>query len=359
MSIPTAGEQMSFPLFRPEDLSGHNTFGLPCQASYVLHLNSEQDLHALHQAGVDLSRCWVLGSGSNVILPPALEQPVILVRIMGLGQPRLTSGSIEVEVGGGESWHEFVAHTVATGWGGLENLALIPGTVGASPVQNIGAYGVELDQRIQSVTAWHVPSARKMTLDASECGFAYRDSLFKRSAPGTWIILRVTFRLPMPWKPVLDYPDLLGHPLLGKMDAELITPKHVFDAVCEIRRRKLPDPALLGNAGSFFKNPVVPARQRDALAERFPLLVSYLQADGDYKLAAGWLIEQCGWKGRRIGAVGMHERQALVMVNYGGASANEVLELARQVQESVRERFGVELEREPQRIGHTLLGSPS
>lgn len=351
MSIPSAGEQMSLPAFGPEDLSGQNTFGLPCQAFKVLRLASEADLVAMHRAGVDLSRCCVLGSGSNVILPPRLEEPVIMVRIMGVGPARLTQDAIEIEVGGGENWHAFVSHTVSMGWGGLENLALIPGTVGASPVQNIGAYGVELEQRIQSVTAWHVPSARAITLDESACGFAYRDSMFKQSPAGNWIILRVRFRLPLPWKPVLDYPDLRNHAVLGNMSPDRMSPKDIFDAVCEIRRRKLPDPSVLGNAGSFFKNPIVAASVRESLLAQFPSLVSYPQLDGTYKLAAGWLIEQCGWKGHRVGAVGMHSQQALVMVNYGGASADEVLGLARQVRRTVSERFGVELEMEPQLFG--------
>ena len=353
MSIPSGGEQTSLPSFHRQDLSGQNTFGLPCQATKVFQLSSESDLLALHQAGMDLSSCSILGSGSNVILPPVLEQPVIQVRIMGVGKARHDANAVLIEVGAGESWHAFVTHTVMHGWGGLENLALIPGTVGASPVQNIGAYGVELEQRIESVTAWHVPSASVRTIAVADCGFAYRDSLFKRAAPGTWIILRVLFRLPTPWKPARDYPDLRDHPTLRALADERVTPQHLYDAVCEIRRRKLPDPAVLGNAGSFFKNPVVPASQRHALVERFPSMVSHPQADGSYKLAAGWLIEQCGWKGRRLGAVGMHERQALVMVNYGGASERDVLDLAHQVRQSVRERFGIDLEMEPQRIGQT------
>lgn len=351
MSNPSATAQIPHPPFHPENLSARNSFGLPCMAAHVLSIKSENDLseHGLMLAG--LSRCWVLGSGSNVILPPSIDEPLMRVCIPGIGQPVLSPDALEIEVGAGESWHGWVSHTVRMGWGGLENLALIPGTVGAAPVQNIGAYGVELDQRICRVTAWHVPTARSVTLDASECGFAYRDSIFKRAHPGTWVIMRVRFRLPLPWKPALDYPDLRDHPVLRNMPLAEISPQHVFDAVCEIRRRKLPDPAVLGNAGSFFKNPVISASQRDALAMQFPALVSYPQADGRFKLAAGWMIEQCGWKGRRIGKVGMHEKQALVMVNEGGASASDVLNLAREVQQSVRARFSVELEMEPQLIG--------
>lgn len=353
MSNASAFAQIPHPPFHPENLSGHNTFGLPCMAAHVLTIHREKDLSMQGAMLASLSRCWVLGGGSNVILQPEINEPVMRVCIHGIGEPIASPHALEIEVGAGESWHGLVAHSVRMGWGGLENLALIPGTVGAAPVQNIGAYGVELDQRISRVTAWHVPTARFLTLDASECGFAYRDSIFKRAHPGTWVITRVRLRLPMPWRPVLGYPDLRDHPVLSKMKVAEISPQHVFDAVCEIRRRKLPDPAVLGNAGSFFKNPVISASQRDALIKQFPALVSYPQVDGRFKLAAGWMIEQCGWKGRRIGPVGMHDKQALVMVNEGGASATDVLSLARDIQQSVRSRFAVELEVEPQLIGAT------
>ncbi len=237
-----------------------------------------------------------------------------------------------------------MAHCLAQGWPGLENLALIPGTVGAAPVQNIGAYGVELDQRFHSLLAWDLQAGREVEMGPEDCRFAYRDSVFKRDAPGRWLIVAVRFRLPVEWRPVLEYPDLQRHASLQQRE---VLPRQVFDAVCEIRRGKLPDPAVLGNAGSFFKNPVVEAGRYRRLKAEHSGLVAYAQPDGRYKLAAGWLIDQAGWKGRRAGPVGVHERQALVLVNYGGATADDVLGLAEQIKASVSQRFGVLLEQEP------------
>jgi UDP-N-acetylmuramate dehydrogenase len=231
--------------------------------------------------------------------------------------------------------------------------------VGAAPVQNIGAYGVELCQRIASVTAWHVATQKYVTLSRAECQFAYRDSIFKRARRGEWLIVSVRFALPKAWQPVLTYPDLAKHPQLAlapravtpqashTATAQPVSAQAVLDAVCDIRRRKLPDPALLGNAGSFFKNPVVSAAQHVALQARFAQLVSYPQQGGGFKLAAGWLIEHCGFKGLRSGAVGVHAQQALVLVNYGGAQADELLALARAITEAVQNKFGVLLEIEP------------
>jgi len=260
-----------------------------------------------------------------------------------------------VEAGAGENWHDLVATCVEQGWAGLENLALIPGTVGAAPVQNIGAYGVELADRFLSLTAWHVGRRRLVELTAAECQFAYRDSVFKHDAPGDWVIVSVRFALPRPWRAVLEYPDLQRYfGLSGDVSAEagsrafaVPTAREIFDAVCHIRREKLPDPAVIGNAGSFFKNPLVDAAVRDALLAQHPGLVSYRQSDGRYKLAAGWLIDQCGWKGKRLGAAGVHDRQALVLVNKGGATAADIMTLAAAVQRDVAARYHVELEPEP------------
>jgi len=218
--------------------------------------------------------------------------------------------------------------------------------VGAAPVQNIGAYGVELDSRFESLTAWDVTKRELVHMDRADCRFAYRDSRFKHEPAGRWLIVAVRFALPRPWRPVLDYPDLQRHPgLTGSGNG--VTARAIADAVCDIRRTKLPDPARIGNAGSFFKNPIVEASQRDALAARCPGLVSYPQPDGRYKLAAGWLIDQCGWKGKSLGPAGVHERQALVLVNRGGAQAADILALARAIQADVLSRFGVALEAEP------------
>ncbi|MER1968472.1 UDP-N-acetylmuramate dehydrogenase [Castellaniella sp. GW247-6E4] len=326
-----------------QDLQGFNTLGLPARAR-ALYVEGEADARILSTLADAGHEVFVLGGGSNVVMCERPRHLVARVGLRGIGLRREDREAWVIEAAAGEPWHDFVAYCLSQGWPGLENLALIPGTVGAAPVQNIGAYGLELDQRLEGVVAWDIQAARRVELAPEGCGFAYRDSLFKRAGAGRWLILAVRFRLPKVWHPVLDYPDLRTHPALAGGEA---TPGAVFDAVCDIRRRKLPDPALLGNAGSFFKNPVVPAVRAEALRERFPGLPAYGQPDGRVKLAAGWLIEQAGWKGRRLGPVGMHERQALVLVNHGGAAAADVLRLARAVCEDVRARFGVELEREP------------
>jgi UDP-N-acetylmuramate dehydrogenase len=329
------------------ELSTQNTLGLACRAQSLIVLHNTTQLSGLTELARQFPQVFVLGGGSNVVLPPEFSALVLKVEFKGIALADDLPDCWLVDVAAGEGWHEWVCHATQRGWRGLENLALIPGTVGAAPVQNIGAYGVELQDRIESVTAWNIPQGVLITLTRAECEFAYRDSIFKRAAQGTWLIVSVRFRLLKVWQPVLQYPDLQRHFRIGAADTAMPTARQVFDAVCAIRRAKLPDPAELGNAGSFFKNPVVTAAQHDALKLTEPTLVSYPQPDGSYKLAAGWLIDQCGWKGRRVGAVGMHARQALVLVNYGGAHAHEVLALARAVRSSVQERFGVELEMEP------------
>ena len=340
-------------------LTRHNTLGLACQARHVLTLTSLEQLTELTAWSRQRGAVVVLGGGSNVILPELLDRLVVLVALKGfrlveesdqkpgLARQQKLAQAWRVDVAGGENWHGWVQTATRQGWFGLENLALIPGTVGAAPVQNIGAYGVELRERIESVTAWHIPDGRLVTLSVEDCVFGYRDSIFKRAKPGTWLIVSVRFLLSKSWTPVLTYPDLKNHPVLSKQEPGRITSQQILDAVCEIRRAKLPDPEVLGNAGSFFKNPVVPAHRYQELKEKFVDLVAYPQPDGSFKLAAGWMIERSGWKGRRLGHVGVHERQALVLVNYGGAKASELMELAQKVSASVEAQFGVALEAEP------------
>lgn len=329
------------------DLSTSNTLGLSCLASRVFDLQNLEQLPLISELARQFGAPLVLGTGSNLILPAELSRLVVRVGLTGIKLVQASPQAWIIDVAGGESWHGWVAHSLAQGWDGLENLALIPGTVGASPVQNIGAYGVELDSRIHSVTAWHIPTAQMHTLSRTECGFSYRDSRFKRDGLGVWLIVSVRFALPRPWQPVMSYPDLAGHPVLSQLDRQAVNARQIFEAVCEIRQQKLPDPKVLGNAGSFFKNPVVSAQQQQQLKQQYPALVSYPQQDGRFKLAAGWLIDQCGWKGQRSGAVGVHDRQALVLVNYGGAQAKDILELALAINQSVEQRFGVTLEIEP------------
>lgn len=328
------------------DLTPFNTLGLRSQAREVVLFDDIGQLNALQALVEQAGGFFVLGGGSNVVLADQVEPLVIKVQSRGIRLLETRPDAYIVQAEAGEIWHDFVQYCLEQGWSGLENLALIPGTVGAAPVQNIGAYGVELEQRVHSVLAWNFHQARLVELPATECGFSYRDSRFKHDPAGTWLIVAVRFALPRPWTPVLDYPDLRQRSMAG----ESVSAQAVFDAVCDIRRQKLPDPAVLGNAGSFFKNPVVSQEQRDALRAQWPGLVSYDVAPGQCKLAAGWLIDQCGWKGRRDGAVGVHERQALVLVNYGGGTAQDIERLAQAIRADVRQRYGVELEQEPVRV---------
>jgi UDP-N-acetylmuramate dehydrogenase len=327
-----------------QDLTRLNTLGLVSQADAFVTLTDPAQLPAVSRLARDASSLLVLGGGSNLVLPERVAGLVARVAFKGVRLLEARPDAWLVEAAGGETWHGFVESCVGQGWDGLENLALIPGTVGAAPVQNIGAYGVELQERFHSLTAWDVREGRYVEMSAADCRFSYRDSVFKHGEPGRWIIVSVRFALPRPWRPVLGYPDLQRH---ARLAAGAPAARQVFDAVCEIRRAKLPDPAETGNAGSFFKNPIVSADTRDALAGRFPGLVSYAQADGRCKLAAGWLIDQCGWKGRTLGAAGVHDRQALVLVNRGGAGAADIMALARAIQDAVFERYGVRLEPEP------------
>jgi len=334
------------------DLTTRNTLGLHAHAPAYVTLDDTAQLSALSDLAQQHPALLVLGGGSNVVLPDRVAALVARVAFKGIRLVEARADAWIVEAAAGEVWHDFVAHCIAQGWDGLENLALIPGTVGAAPVQNIGAYGVELEDRFDSLLAWHLRERRLVRMTREDCRYAYRDSVFKHAEAGTWLIVSVRFALPRPWQPVMDYPDLKRDPALngGAVPAgHAVAPsaRALFDAVCRIRRAKLPDPAVIGNAGSFFKNPVVDATVRDDLQARFPGLVSYAQADGRYKLAAGWLIDQCGWKGRTMGTAGVHDRQALVLVNRGGARAADILALAAAVQRDVLERYGVHLEMEP------------
>lgn len=334
---------MSLPVVN-ENLSGFNTLGLASRAKAFVRFDDPKQIEALSGLVRKHETVFVLGGGSNVVLAPQVSGLVVKVETRGLQIVEAQADDVIVEVQAGENWHGFVSHCVKQGWHGLENLALIPGTVGAAPVQNIGAYGVELDQCFHSLVAWNFRTGRQVEMGPSDCDFAYRDSLFKRSDRGSWLILALRLKLSRTWRPVLSYPAL--RQALSDLNVQP-SARQVFDAVCAVRRSKLPDPNVLGNAGSFFKNPVVDAVSYARLAKREPDLVAYLQADGTYKLAAGWLIDRAGWKGRRLGPAGVHNRQALVLVNHGGATAEDIHRLADAIKTDVLERFGVSLEQEP------------
>ena len=327
-------------------LREHNTFGLPALAQTLVRVASDSDVRrVVDHPEFGRAPKFILGGGSNVMLTNDVAAVVVKVEVKGRRLVAETPDAWIVEAGAGENWHDFVAWTLAQGWPGLENLALIPGTVGAAPVQNIGAYGVELAERFDSLDGMDLVTGRGITLDRSLCRFGYRDSVFKHELAGKSVITRVRFRLPRPWQPVLGYLELerkVAETGITAPDA-----RTVFDWICAIRRHKLPDPAVIGNAGSFFKNPVVSAEQCRDIIGRDPEVVHYPMADGSVKLAAGWLIDACGWKGKTVGRAGVYEKQALVLVNRGGATGAEVVTLARAIQESVYGRFGIRLEPEP------------
>lgn len=329
------------------DLRPFNTFGLAARARYFAELTDAARLPELCALPFfEREKVLWLGGGSNIILRG--DYPGLAVRLAnrGIRETRRAPGHVWLEAQAGENWHGFVRHTLALGLNGLENLSLIPGTVGASPVQNIGAYGVEAKDLIDTVNCYDLAEHRFISLANADCRFAYRDSLFKREGCGRYVITSVVFKLAERFTPRTAYGDL-ADVLAASCPGREITAADVSDAVCRIRRAKLPDPALLGNAGSFFKNPAVPAGKAAALATAHPAMPRYPQSDGTVKLAAGWLIEQCGLKGRSIGGAAVHDKQALVLVNTGRATAADVAALAALVQNTVAERFGVELESEP------------
>lgn len=321
-----------------------NSFGIEARARWWAEVDDEEDAVAFLMDNAYSSRpLLLLGGGSNVLFTRDFEGLVLRVAIRGRELLRDDGDEVLLRFGAGENWHEGVRWSLEQGWGGLENLSLIPGTMGAAPIQNIGAYGVELCDVFESLEAIHLPTGQLHHFSRADCQFGYRDSVFKQRYKGQYLIARVCLRLARSRPLHTDYGDIRQE--LAKLDHP---PGHrdVSEAVIRIRQSKLPDPAQIGNAGSFFKNPVVEAAHYEALAAQYPSMPHYPQADGRVKVPAGWLIEACGWKGHRRGACGVHERQALVLVNHGGASGAEILALSEEIQASVAQRFGIALERE-------------
>jgi UDP-N-acetylmuramate dehydrogenase len=336
---------------REVDLQPFNTLAVPATGERfcaVTTLEELQDALALVQrTGLELH---VLGGGSNVVLRSRLRGLVVQMCIPGREILQSTEGSVSVRVGAGENWHELVVWCLDNGFYGLENLALIPGTVGAAPVQNIGAYGVEIFRYIERVEGVSVPNGEPVSLAADECEFTYRDSVFKNRLRNRFIITAVVLRLPLGFSPDISYPALREQ-LVGE-----ITPRAVFDTVCAVRRSKLPDPQNTPNCGSFFKNPLVPWSVYETLRRQYPAIPSYdaphQPSSGPVrKLAAAWLIDQAGWRGREFRQIKVHEHQALVLTNPARAGAETVLAAADAIRHDVAERFGVLLEMEPQVFG--------
>lgn len=322
-----------------------NTFGMDVRARYFTEAESVESLAEIFSGLKKQPQpCMILGGGSNILFTKDVDGLLVKNNLRGISLLREDNDYYYVKAGAGEVWHQFVLHCIGNNYAGIENLSLIPGSVGAGPMQNIGAYGVELKDVFHELEAFHSGDLSIRTFSHADCRFGYRESVFKRELKNQFVITSVTFRL-------LKKPKL--NTSYGAIEKELetmgISDPGIADisrAVIRIRSSKLPDPAVIGNAGSFFKNPVVSAAEHERLKQAFPQIVSYKNSETDFKLAAGWLIEQCGWKGFREGDAGVHKDQALVLVNYGNAKGSEVYALSQRVLDSVKEKFGVELERE-------------
>lgn len=326
-------------------LRQYNTMGIDARARQFSTFETLEALQELASFSDDEGTSkLVLGGGSNVLLTRDFDGLVMKNELKGIELISETDNHYFVKAGAGENWHQFVQYAIGRDWAGIENLSLIPGNVGASPMQNIGAYGVEIKDVFEELEAFHLNDRKIITFSNNDCGFGYRESVFKRQFKDQFVILNVTYRLNKTPQFNTSY-GAIGQEL-EHMGVKELSIQAIAQAVINIRSSKLPDPAKIGNSGSFFKNPSVPASQFDELKKNFPGIIGYPNADGTVKLAAGWLIEQCGWKGFRRGDAGVHAKQALVLVNFGNASGAEVYELSTEVMDSVQNRFGVELERE-------------
>jgi len=321
----------------------YNTFHIDVKARYFSTFSNTEDLSELLTQNSRLTTL-ILGGGSNILFTKDHDGAVLKNEIKGIELQHEDADHVYVKVGAGENWHQFVLHCIGHNWAGIENLSLIPGNVGASPIQNIGAYGVELDDVFWSLEAFHLSERKIHTFTATDCEFGYRDSVFKNKYKNEFAILSVTFQLKK--KPVyhIGYGAITEE--LEKMGVTDLSIKAVSQAVINIRSSKLPDPLKIPNAGSFFKNPEVTTEKYEALKLEFPNIIAYPLAKGSVKLAAGWMIEQCGWKGYRKGDAGCHGKQALVLVNYGNATGKEIYDLSEEILQSVKNKFDVTLDRE-------------
>lgn len=324
-------------------LKPYNSFGIAAKADLLARFSNEGELESLlREMPTSGSAPLILGGGSNILLTRDPET-VLLNEVKGIEVTGEDAGHVYVRAGAGEIWHNFVGYCIGRGWAGVENLSLIPGKVGAAPMQNIGAYGAELKDVFHTLEAFHLKDHVMVTFTGEQCAFGYRESIFKNKGKGQFAIMSVTFRLSK--VPTFNVSYGAINQELEAMGVKELSIQAISQAVIRIRTSKLPDPGKIGNAGSFFKNPAVSEDVYKSLKERFPDIVAYPIKQG-YKLAAGWLIEKCGWKGFREGDAGVHEKQALVLVNYGNASGKELYNLSERILQSVMEKFSVRLERE-------------
>lgn len=326
-------------------LKKNNTFGIDVKAKYfATFFNLDELKEMVHAPVFSLGQHFILGGGSNLLLTQDIEGIVLKNNLKGIQLIREDRDHYYVKAAAGEVWHDLVLFCIENNYAGLENLSLIPGNVGASPMQNIGAYGVEIKDCFHELEAFHIENKTMQTFDKAACKFGYRESVFKQAFKNQYIITSVTYRLNK--KPVFKISYGAIEKELEQMGVEKLSIRAISEAVCSIRRSKLPDPAVIGNAGSFFKNPEVMKTKYEFLQLKFPEMVAYPLENGNVKLAAGWLIERCGWKGKRVGDAGVHALQALVLVNYGNATGKQIFELSEKIVQSVMDVFGVTLERE-------------
>lgn len=317
-----------------------NTFGIDVQADICLSIQTEE---ALIEALKKYPNPFVLGGGSNMLLTKDIERPVFHIQLQGISIEKENDDFVWLKAQAGENWHKFVIYSLEKGFGGLENLSLIPGNVGTAPVQNIGAYGIEIKDVMESCEAINIHTQQKRTFSNAQCKFAYRESVFKNEEKGNYIITSVTFKLTKKNHILnIQYGDI--QKVLHEKGIENPTPTDVSDAVISIRNSKLPNPKEIGNSGSFFKNPIVKKADFEKIQQKYPEMPFYVIDSENVKIPAGWLIDTCGLKGYRKGDAGVHQKQALVLVNYGKATGKEVLELAHFVKDTVREKFGLDLE---------------
>jgi UDP-N-acetylmuramate dehydrogenase len=330
-------------------LKSLNTFGIDVSARYFANFNSVNELHELlafnqPQTTNNKQQTLILGGGSNMLFTKDVDGLVLKNEILGIREIKEDEHHVYVQAGAGVNWHHFVLHCIHNGWAGVENLSLIPGNVGASPMQNIGAYGVEIKDVFFSLEAFHIKDKKLVNFSVNDCDFGYRESVFKRKFKNEFVITDVTYRL----NKVPQFNTSYGaiEQELERMGAKELSIQTISQAVINIRSSKLPNPAEIGNAGSFFKNPEIQKAKFKSLKEEYPGIVGYDLPNGNVKLAAGWLIELCGWKGYRKGDAGCHAKQALVLVNYGNATGKDIYDLSEDILQSVKKKFGVVLERE-------------
>lgn len=348
-------------------LKPYNSFGIDVEARYFGEFSSAAELDELlrhfhhiapasgssnnqhHGSSTSANSHFILGGGSNILFIKNFDGLILKNAIKGIEILKEDDEHVFVKVGAGENWHKFVLHCINKNWAGIENLSLIPGNIGATPMQNIGAYGVEIKEVFHELEAWHIREKKLVKFGVRECEFGYRESVFKRKYKNQFAILSVTYRLNK--KPHFNTSYGAIEQELERLEIKQLSIRAISQAVINIRSSKLPDPACIGNAGSFFKNPEVHVKEFEKLTHDFPGIVGYPQSNGRVKLAAAWLIEQCGWKGFRKGDAGCHGRQALVLVNYGNATGKEIFELSELIHHSVKRKFNVELEREVNIVG--------